>query len=92
MDDLIEADLNQAALSRATDLSHNARHRVVQTRRTLPGLWKLETGIVVYLFGLTTATLFTPLQARYSCPSGVATMFRTTPPPDGIVFVLKVSD
>ena len=29
-------------------------------------------------------TLFTPLQARYSLPSGVATILRTTPPPDGI--------
>src|SRR2546427_12589609 len=40
----------------------------------------------------TTATLFTPLHARYSLRSGVATMLRTTPPPDGICFVLKVSD
>src|SRR5207249_2745055 len=31
-----------------------------------------------------TATLFTPLQARYSLPSGVAAMLRTTPPPDGM--------
>jgi hypothetical protein len=31
--------------------------------------------------------LFTPLQARYSFPSGVATMWRTTPPPDGITAV-----
>ena len=30
------------------------------------------------------ATLFTPLHARYSRRSGVATMLRTTPPPDGI--------
>src|SRR5258708_38387396 len=40
----------------------------------------------------TTATLFTPLQARNSRPSEVATILRTTPPPDGIGFVLKPSD
>src|SRR2546422_4282620 len=30
------------------------------------------------------ATLFTPLSARYTLPSDVATMLRTTPPPEGI--------
>jgi len=30
------------------------------------------------------ATLFTPLSARYTLPSEVATMLRTTPPPEGI--------
>jgi hypothetical protein len=40
----------------------------------------------------TTATLFTPLHARYRRRSGVATMLRTTPPPDGICFVLKLSN
>lgn len=30
------------------------------------------------------ATLFTPLSARYTLPSAVATMLRTTPPPEGI--------
>ena len=44
-----------------------------------------------YRFRLTTATLFTPLHARYSCRSGVATMLRTTPPPDGIACVLNFS-
>jgi hypothetical protein len=29
MDDLIEADLNEAALSRTTDLSPNTRHGMV---------------------------------------------------------------
>jgi len=43
-------------------------------------------------FKSTTATLFTPLHDRYSLRSGVATMLRTTPPPDGICFALKVSD
>lgn len=33
---------------------------------------------------VTTATRSTPLQARNSRPSGVDTMCRTTPPPDGI--------
>src|SRR6266705_5115202 len=47
---------------------------------------------VAYLFRSTTATLFTPLHARYRRRSGVATMLRTTPPPDGIGFVLKLSD
>jgi len=38
-----------------------------------------------YLGNSTTATLFTPLQAKYRrCPSGVATMLRTTPPPEGM--------
>jgi len=50
------------------------------------------TGSFAYRFSSTTATLFTPLHARYSRRSGVATMLRTTPPPDGIGFVLKVSD
>src|ERR1700688_1936077 len=45
-----------------------------------------------YLPRSTTATLFTPLQARNSCPSGVATIFLTTPPPDGIAFVVNLSD
>src|SRR5713101_6141765 len=45
-----------------------------------------------YLFRSTTATLFTPQHARYSRRSGVATILRTTPPPDGIGFVLKLSD
>src|SRR5437870_2554065 len=34
--------------------------------------------------GCTMATLFTPLSARYTLPSAVATMLRTTPPPEGI--------
>src|SRR5438874_13587132 len=43
-----------------------------------------------YLGNSTTATLFTPLQAKYRrCPSGVATMLRTTPPPEGMGVVLK---
>lgn len=45
-----------------------------------------------YLVTSTTATLFTPLHARYSRRSGVATMLRTTPPPDGISALLKLSD
>jgi hypothetical protein len=36
---------------------------------------------------VTNATRFTPLQARTRFPSGVAIMFRTTPPPDGMVQV-----
>src|SRR5437016_5916994 len=53
----------------------------------------LRVAIPIYsLTRSTTATLLTPLHARYSLRSGVATMFRTTPPPDGICFVLKVSD
>jgi hypothetical protein len=36
--------------------------------------------------------LFTPLHAKYNRPSGVATMLRTTPPPEGILCVLKLSD
>src|SRR6266702_4649226 len=47
---------------------------------------------LAYFVKSTTATLFTPLHARYSLRSGVATMLRTTPPPDGICFVLKLSD
>src|SRR6266571_500006 len=38
-----------------------------------------------YLATSTTPTLFTPLHARYTRPSFVAAMFRTVPPPDGIV-------
>src|SRR3989441_319658 len=38
-----------------------------------------------YLVASTTPTLFTPLHARYTRPSFVAAMFRTVPPPDGIV-------
>src|SRR6266850_367065 len=34
--------------------------------------------------GSTTPTLFTPLQAIYTRPSAVATMWRTVPPPEGI--------
>src|SRR2546427_9595329 len=34
--------------------------------------------------GCTMATLFTPLSARYTLQSAVATMLRTTPPPEGI--------
>src|SRR5579864_6046611 len=45
-----------------------------------------------YFAASTTATLFTPLHARYSRPLGVATMLRITPPPDGISLLLKVSD
>src|SRR5437660_12524939 len=37
------------------------------------------------------ATLFTPLQARYKRRSDVATILRTTPPPEGIGSVLKFS-
>src|SRR5690242_4425028 len=37
-----------------------------------------------YREGCTTPTLFTPLQAIYTRPSGVATMLRTVPPPEGI--------
>ena len=47
---------------------------------------------LAYFVKSTTATLFTPLHARYSLRSGVATMLRTTPPPDGIGFALKLSD
>jgi len=36
------------------------------------------------------ATLLTPLQARYSLPSLVATMFLTTPPPEGIGVLANV--
>ena len=46
----------------------------------------------LYLPVSTTATLFTPLQARYSRRSGVATMLRTVPPPEGICLTAKVSD
>ncbi len=42
--------------------------------------------------GCTIATLFTPLHARYSRPFVAATMLRTTPPPEGIASVLKLSD
>src|SRR5580693_10041107 len=45
-----------------------------------------------HLVTSTTATLFTPLHARYRRRSGVATMLRTTPPPDGISSLLKLSD
>src|ERR1700730_1834941 len=45
-----------------------------------------------YLICSTTATLFTPLHARYNRPSGVATILRTTPPPDGIGWALKLCD
>src|SRR5438552_1061912 len=38
-----------------------------------------------YLVTSTIPTLFTPLHARYTRPSFVAAMFRTVPPPDGIV-------
>jgi len=48
--------------------------------------------VFCYLLRSTTATLFTPLHARYNRRSGVATMLRTTPPPDGIAFLLKLSD
>ena len=42
--------------------------------------------LIGYLgFGSTIPILSTPLHARYIRPSGVAAMFRTTPPPDGIV-------
>src|SRR5882672_8411252 len=34
--------------------------------------------------GSTTPTLFTPLQAIYTRPSAVATIWRTVPPPEGI--------
>src|SRR5262249_5259835 len=34
-------------------------------------------------------TLFTPLQARLRLPSLVATMFLTTPPPEGMGVLLK---
>jgi hypothetical protein len=51
-----------------------------------------EVGIRIYLFKVTTVTLFTPLHARYKRPSGVATILRTTPPPDGIAFIVKFSD
>ena len=37
------------------------------------------------------ATLFTPLHARYSLPSRVATILRTTPPPEGIGHVLNAA-
>jgi len=91
MDNLIEVDLNEALLrARRQELRQSAMGWFIHGGRSSLGSWR--QGSFVYLFGLTTATLFTPLQARYSCPSGVATMFRTTPPPDGIVFVLKVSD
>src|SRR5271169_5210480 len=76
------------------------RSALMQSRRTQirhsgwlvgqPDCWCQES--FTYLFRLTTATLFTPLHARYSCPPGVATILRTTPPPDGITFVLNVSD
>lgn len=45
-----------------------------------------------YLPTSTSATRFTPLQASTRLPSCVATMFRTTPPPEGIAQVWKVSD
>src|SRR5258708_38915822 len=32
-----------------------------------------------------TPTLFTPLQAIYTHPSAVASMFRAVPPPDGVI-------
>jgi hypothetical protein len=35
-------------------------------------------------YGCTIATLLTPLHAKYRRPSFVATVFRNTPPPDGI--------
>src|SRR2546422_3907701 len=38
-----------------------------------------------YLVASATPTLFTPLHARYTRPSFVSAMFRTVPPPDGIV-------
>ncbi len=91
MDNLIEADLNEALLpARRQELRRPPWGGSYTEDAPSLGSWR--QGSFVYLFGLNTATLFTPLQARYSCPSGVATMFRTTPPPDGIVFVLKVSD
>ena len=48
--DLIEANLNEAGLR-------------ALTRAATPAMGCFE-GSFVYLFGLTTATLFTPLQAR----------------------------
>src|SRR6516164_2082512 len=39
----------------------------------------------------TTATLFTPLQARYRRPSRVATIFRTVPPPEGMASLPNAS-
>jgi hypothetical protein len=79
MDNLIEADLNEALLPARRQGATNARHGVVHTRRTLLALESWRKASFVYLFGLITATLFSPLQARYSRPSGFATMFRTTP-------------
>src|SRR5437016_14622521 len=38
----------------------------------------------------TIATLFTPLHAIYSFPSGVAAIFRITPPPEGTTVLEKV--
>jgi len=45
-----------------------------------------------FRFGSTIPILSTPLHARYRRPSGVAAMFRTTPPPDGIVARANFSD
>ena len=50
MDDLIEGNLNETALR-------------ALTRAATPAMGCFK-GSFVYLFGLTTATLFTPLQAR----------------------------
>ena len=71
-----------------------ARHVGGRSCLRLPGsfMGHSEGLPLPYLFKSTTATLFTPLHARYSLRSDAATMFRTTPPPDGIVFALKLSD
>ena len=52
-------------------------HRILRRRES-------GQGRAIQRAGSTTPTLFTPLQAIYTRPSAVATMWRTVPPPEGI--------
>src|SRR6266403_2604931 len=52
-------------------------HRILRETKTARGQG-------IQRAGSTTPTLFTPLQAIYTRPSAVATMWRTVPPPEGI--------
>jgi hypothetical protein len=51
----------------------------------------LSEDIFAEFFTSTNAIPFTPLHASHKLPSGVATMLRTTPPPDGIIHVWNFS-
>jgi hypothetical protein len=51
----------------------------------------LSEDIFAEFFISTKAIPFTPLQASHKLPLGVCTMFRTTPPPDGMIQVWNFS-